>query len=375
MALDNAKTRLPSCEDLWEDILCVRHTERASPDMTLAEALEMLYIEKRLPPGLSEFGVGILIHAIYHHTKMMLLKPTRLSSWVPSATAEPRPNTQSTPATLSWLPTTPTAAKWRNSACDALDILHWHANSKVAKSSGYEHHTILHLHLARLIILTPIQSIQRLVASLTTSLISHSFSEQTRIASARIELFQWVVRDCYKARLSVIHCAALFWHVRRYSCDSVQEPFAVYISTLVLWAFSIAMQLPEIVEANANDEAATPDPSFCHLDRPLDDELVQLFVRVGHRMCPNISKVGNILDPQAAPKILREGHYLLTVGSQAHVTPGNMSRGPYPAPCFTWGIEESYAKVLADLSNATEDVSSSTAERGCNVFPWALATN
>lgn len=53
-----------------------------------------------------------------------------------------------------------TLSKWRNSACDCLDLLHWSANSKAALLSGLESHTILHLHLSRLILLTPTAHIQ-----------------------------------------------------------------------------------------------------------------------------------------------------------------------------------------------------------------------
>jgi hypothetical protein len=129
------------------------------------------------------------------------------------------------------------------------------------------------------------------------------------------------------------------------------------------------MQLPEVMEAIANDGEGTPEPSFCHLDRPLDDELVQLFVRVGHRMCPNISKVGNILDPQAAPKVLEEGHHLLTVGSQALVGAGERSSDTFSALSFTWGIEESYAKVLVDLINATAETVAPTTGQNWSIFP------
>jgi hypothetical protein len=124
------------------------------------------------------------------------------------------------------------------------------------------------------------------------------------------------------------------------------------------------MQLPEVAEAVPNDGEGVPNPSFCHLDRPLDDELVQLFVRVGHRMWPNISKVGNILDPQAAPKILWEGYNLLTAGSRPSVNTSSTS------PQFTWGIEESYAKSLNGVLEVMIHSETNATRQDGLIFPW-----
>lgn len=366
MSLGDVRTTLPSYEDIWQGNLQDRREHGAYPPITLAEGLEVLYIEKKLPLGLSEFSVGILIHAICRHTKEVLTA-SRLRSWIPSATPEHRNVAQQSTSYSDWLPSTQIASKWRNSACDSLDILHWHANSKVAKSSGFEHHTILRLHLARVILLTPVDCIRTFAGVLATT-VHYGAQSHGRICldTARNELLQWVLVDRYKARLSVIHCAALYWHVRRYSCDSVQEPYAIFIATLVLWTFCVAMQLPEVAEATSNDGESVPDPSFCHLDRPLDDELVQLFVRVGHRMCPNISNVGNILDPRAAPKILLEGRSLLLAGSRSSVNTSN------PLPQFTWAIEECYAKSLSAILETMTRSEMNDLGNDTLIFPWSL---
>jgi hypothetical protein len=150
--------------------------------------------------------------------------------------------------------------------------------------------------------------------------------------------------------LSIIHCGALYWHVRRYSCDSILEPFAIYIATLILWAFCLSMQMPAVVEAVDQDGQEIPEPSFLHLDRPLDDELVQTFVRVGHKVAAFISKVGNIRDQGAPRKVLQEGIFLLS-GDAPVSAPGghepSVERHSRQSP--TWGIEESYVKVLRNL--------------------------
>lgn len=375
MAVDDVKALLPSREDLWQDTTEEETDITIIPTMTIAEALETLYIEKRLPAKLSEFSVGILIHAIYRHTKSMLSQATRLSSWTPSAVPERGTVAQQSVTQPHWLPATQMASKWRNSACDSLDILHWHANSKVAKLAGFEHHTILHLHLARIITITPTNCVKTLAATLAATTSDSGQSSHSRlVCSARTELVQWAVRDRYKARLAVIHCAALYWHVRRYSCNSIQEPYAIYIATLVLWGFSIVMQLPEVTEAISIDGEDDPDPNFCHLDRPLDDELVQLFVRVGHRMCPHISKIGNIFHPEAPPKVLAEGLYLLTASSQTPSCSDPELHERHDMRRMTWGIERSYAKVLNDIyQKATQHETSAANPDGLG-YPWNTAS-
>jgi hypothetical protein len=317
----------------------------------------MLYMERRLPPRLGEFSVAILINAIYRNTKQMLVRENmRLSSWTPTALVQPRVDRPC--EDIGWLPASPTASKWRNSACDCLDLLHWSANSKAAQLSGSEHHTILQLHLSRLIILTPTSDIQ-IFATSSTSLSETTDGNKISPSHAysRKQVLDWVVRDRFKARLSLVHCGALYWHVRRYSCDSALEPFAIYIATLILWAFCVAsnfisqgnlgsIQNCEQTPGSIWDESdEDPEPSFLHLDRPLDDELVQTFVRSGHKMSAYVAKVGDIRDLDAPAKILREGICLLGKGS--HPISSEPHRQDHPG--YTWGIELSYATALERL--------------------------
>lgn len=368
LGLEAVSSRLPSHEDAWQSSLHDRQAQDALPSLTLTEALETLYIQKRLPQNLCEFSVTILIHSICRHTTQTL-KAGRLRWWVPSAAPEHRSNPQQSSQRSDWFPSNEIASKWRNSACDSLDILHWQAHSKVANSSGFEHHTIMHLHLARIIILAPTACIRTLTALLTgTTQTGIREGDRSFLMIARKELLQWVSSDRYKCRLAVIHCAALYWHVRRYSCGSTQEPYAIFIATLVLWAFCVSMQLPEVVEATANDGETTPDPSFCHLDRPMDDELVQLFVRAGHKMCPNVSKVGNILDAQAAPRILREGRSILLAGARTVTNMGVTSSH------LTWGLEECYAESLGGILETMSLYPTMDAGNSAANFPWSLCS-
>ncbi|PVI04243.1 hypothetical protein DM02DRAFT_519122 [Periconia macrospinosa] len=351
MQIDDIKATLPSHEDLWENPDLMQQGKKFFADVTLLGALETIYMEKRLPPHLGEFSMGLLINAIYRNTiQIMAREQIRLNSWTPTAIAQHRSPQVAMQQNLS--PITSTMSKWRNSACDCLDVLHWPANSKAAQLSGSEHHTILHLHLARLIILTPTTDIQTF-ATCSISAHSNNLQSSRKYVTARHHVLQWILRDRFKARLSIVHCGALYWHVRRYSCDSMLEPYAIYMATLVLWAFCVSMRLSEVVEAAAHDNEEEPEPSFLHLDRPLDDELVQTFVRLGHKMSAYISKVGNIQSRDAPAKILQEGISLLVRDSYIAPPRENRPFASSESPRYTWGIEGSFAKSLRDLLQAT----------------------
>jgi|TARA_R110002003_G_scaffold214_42_gene16364 hypothetical protein len=54
--LDDIKALLPSHDDVWEDPSLVAQGKMAFADMTLLDALEMIYMEKRLPSHLGEYS-------------------------------------------------------------------------------------------------------------------------------------------------------------------------------------------------------------------------------------------------------------------------------------------------------------------------------
>jgi hypothetical protein len=364
MGLDDIKSPLPCHDDIWDNPELILQGKLKFSELTLMRALELVYIEKRLPPDLGEFSNALLVNAIYRNTHSILLREQNpLNAWSPSAVVR-RLNYEAPSSQPFCFPTSPTSIKWRNSACDCLDVLHWPANSRIAERSGSEEHIIMHLHLARLIILTPTEHIQKLASSIISSHQDFSPSGSDTKSTTRHEILEWAVRDRYKARLSIIHCGALFWHIRRYSRNSILEPYAIYLATLVLWAFCTSMQLPEVLDAIAQDCESDPEPRFLHLDRPLDDELVQTFVRVGHKMSAYISNVGNILDEGGPTKILNEGIALLKEDtcSPGECDPRLMKVGcPAIAADYTWGIAESYVRVLGDLVLATSNSDGTTA--------------
>ncbi|KAF5664382.1 transcription factor ZMS1 [Fusarium denticulatum] len=343
--------------------------------VTVVEALHLLYMEKQQPSNLTEFGNIVLIYAVCARTKEAAYQyGTALSRWTPVAHVEPRK--ESVSVTETWPPTLEMITRWRNSACDAFDILHWKANGKAANAGGTEHPTILHLHLSRLYILTPTKHFQRVAASAVLRQNGSELQNNMEYSEACNHIQRWANVDQYKARLSIIHAGALLWHVRRYSSNDFIEPHAIYLATLSIWAYSVfntprtesqqqrGDEVLRSVPASGDRESQgsvgnneveseeEPDPTFIHLDRPCDDEMVQVYIRLGHKMAGHLHRVGNICSPNAPPKILKEGIRMLS-----HARAKNKE----------WGIEISYVMGLTSLLHGTTAQENSRAS-GTRVF-------
>lgn len=326
----------------------------------------MIYIEKRLCLHLSEFSHVLLIHAIYRRTTEVIDESRmRLSAWSPTSSMqvlgrEPNPAHE-------WPAFSTTASNWRNAACDSLDVLNWAANSKAAESC-WEEPTILYLHLSRLILLAPIAHFQTLAKfpSLNTLKWPNATPfNQNNYEHARSQVLQWAIRDQFKARLSVVHAGALLWHVRRFSTNNAIEPFGIYTATLLLWAYSVsicAVSNPpgpmRTDRTSRGDEISSGDsddePLWLRLDRPLDDELVQTYIRVGNKMSARLKGVGDIGKHDAPLKILKQGYYLLAgkkyVRSRNDTVNGSV---PQETKHCTWEIRRSYATTIQCLIDAT----------------------
>lgn len=340
LLLDFADIALPCTENIWQaeaNDLIIQSPIIDQP--TLEKALRVLYVEKRLLKGIGDFSQILIIHGLYCHTWDIAKSFSRpLLRWTPSAQ---KGDAESCELTSPYcLPQTPLYNQWRNAACDCLDVLHWIANSDIAKT-GTENATVLHLHFARIVILTPYQTIRDMAELLVSedvdvfqhgSAAAETFQEQCR------EVFKWTTDDQFKAHLALVHCGVLFWHVRRYSMDSFYEPTKVFLATLVLWAYgSICPPPPQqqqqatrtstISRAGRSMDITTASPcddeegelssdlddiSSIRLDRPADDELVQIFIKRGRFMNATITGVGNITAPQGPVRMLREGCRLLS---------------------------------------------------------------
>lgn len=286
----------------------------------------MLYIEKRLITGIGDFSQTLLIHALYRRTWEVgdyLRRP--LSFWNP--TARKQSQDAAIPTGSVWLPGIPTYSKWRNSACDCLDILDWTANGSISMAAGLETPVILHLHAARVILLAPFREIRSLATSLATGKLQWSQREE---ALEWQYIWRWIKHDQYKARLSIVHAGATLGHVRRHSTKAFHEPVTVFLAVLVLWAYS---------SCHAYNQTSSPryptsrlqslqEPSCIQLDRPCDDKLVQLFVREGHYMRGEMTGADDICANGASERVLRVGCEVLS-------------------SLTAWSVSKTFAKTLS----------------------------
>ncbi|KAI9928264.1 hypothetical protein MW887_002297 [Aspergillus wentii] len=332
LSLDDSQAPLPCHESLWQ----VKSAgaweqlfDKSSGIVSLYDAVHIMYIEKRLVPGIAEFSHILLIHALYHRMWEVgdyFRRP--LSFWNPTAKKQTR--NAAIPSGSVWLPGIPSYSKWRNSACDCLDILHWTANSTITKASGLEHPTVLHLHVARIVLLTPFREIRSLATSLAMEKIRWGEHQQT------IEwhyILRWIKHDQYKARLAIIHAGTTLWHIRRYSRNSFHEPMATFLAILTLWTYGKCnIRTPRDSNLIAGSK---PDPTFIHLDRPCDDELVQLFVREGQTMVGNLTGAGDICAPQGPERVLRVGCEILEILS-------------------SWSISKKFIVILTRLAELNQ---------------------
>ena len=107
------------------------------------------------------------------------------------------------------------------------------------------------------------------------------------------------------------------------------------------------------------------DPVLLHLDRPLDDELVQMFVKNGFAMSGHVAGVGDIRAGDAAGKMLQVGMGLL-LGENTSRQPGStggpvsssVRQSPDAGPghqelASPWGLERVYAIRLGSLGETS----------------------
>ncbi|KAF9634814.1 putative c2h2 transcription protein [Lasiodiplodia theobromae] len=424
LTLDDLHSALPCNEHLWaaqneENWAHLRRNIERNPP--ISEAVHTLFVRKEVKPDLGEFSRVLLLHGIYHEMWTVARYQRRsLASWVPCASstlddASNRHDSATTPLEFYqerpqnvadrsiYMPENGLYSKWRNAACDSLDVLHWAANATIAQHSGSEHNTVCHLHASRVILLTPLSEIVSLAKSIAAAPPSsstvpapaalssaHSPGDPNRqslpqLTKLETTISQWVSKDAHKARLAMIHAGAVFWHVRRFSKAAFYEPHAVFLSTLAMWAYASYTSLTHAfarTDSRSGSDSPSPGgetvltcsddfgagstaggmnggggggemvaeewdpeghhPTFIRLDRPNDDEMVQLFVRNGDpaRMKAHVSGVGNLLSPQGPERVLREGCKILS------------------RMTLTWGVASEHVKVLSSMIEVASSVRS-----------------
>ncbi|KAK4556244.1 hypothetical protein LTR86_006941 [Recurvomyces mirabilis] len=306
--------RLPTSEELWEaesfakwyqtrrsnglmdsSQAAFMDEERRQP--TLAAAVAKLHHQLTLDDGTSQFASTVLIHAVIKRSwdvSQYLNGPLYTSE-----SEEHSGSQQAPPAT--YLASVPSFPRWRNRACDSLDVLHWDALANSAKARGLEGPVFLQLHLARLLLLTPVKELLILtdLQSLDRSVIylPHQLAWQ-RLSKATCErhISIWASQDRYKARLAVVHAGAVFWHVRRAVTprgettdlargDTVQDRQQRHGGGSPLQGAHVEPDGANHLVGRASNASQrglwSRMPQRYDIDRPVDDELVQHFVRKG----------------------------------------------------------------------------------------------
>lgn len=349
LSLSDAKLALPVNEKLWNATTasqCIQLMRSSKSSLDLASSVDGLYTSKKVVADAGEFARILLIYGLHRRlSEVAIYHSQRLSHWVPKD--QNTPQTTIMPESPIWLPSVPAFRQWQNLTCDSLDVLHWTANATIGEASGFEHPTVLHLHLARVVLLTPIREIVNLARYLASE---KGAKSEVEVMVDRQAVHRWALQHQYKARLAAIHAGVVFWHVRRFSANAFYEPTAVAHAALVLWAFSafssktatppgllgidkvrdsaFANADPD-AECNTSDSESSSD-TIILLDRPADDEIVQEFVLNGPRMRANMTGVGDLYGEKGPERVVREGSKILrTLGC--------------------WRVWESWAKVLDRL--------------------------
>ncbi|KAH6974520.1 hypothetical protein BKA56DRAFT_675945 [Ilyonectria sp. MPI-CAGE-AT-0026] len=389
------KLRLPCKEELWEaesaqgwlaltpkenvpDRNSPFYVEESMREL-VQDIMQKLWRGLRTPEMTTQFATFIILH-------MLLRRRWETSHYLTdSISAVESPSSRdSAPPKRRYVGEIPAYIKWRNYTCDCLDLLHWEALSASTKAGGFEGPVFLQLHLARLVILAPVRELlDHVSASIqpgSSQLLPHNlyhFPDPNRKWSRT--LFTWAYQDRFKARLAIIHAGAVLWHTRRYSAASFIEPYTIFLATLILWAFGMAprvvkghqlkkpgdapdhllhdsgdiavnqLALSNSTSGSETGERLFPSSPFCprdpslngrrmprlmQLDRPMDDELVQHFIRSGDGMRLYLEGVDDLCSEEGPWQVLQEGVAILQEEPR------------------TWTIAESYASTLAALASA-----------------------
>jgi hypothetical protein len=345
LRLSDCRVQLPCQEKLWSAKSAASWASMIrdqAPCASLPQTLQHLYVDKRISLEQGEFARIVIIHGLFHRTwEVERYFSDPLSHWEP--TAKPQASSEVLPSSPVWPPSNPTVTKFQNSLCDCLDILHWQANATLMQAGSMEHPTVGFLHISRVVMLAPIESIVRLAEGLTEL---RQLTIET-VAKDKLLVKRWAIQGQYKARLAAVHAGALLWHLRQYPIDGFYEAPAIGLAALTLWALGTysVQQLNgqnapnparEVSTANAASSSASTTEEgsapcgIILLDRPTDDELVQQFIKHGHTMRAYIGGVVDLYGPNGPDKVLHVASKLLE-----------------SSKC--WGVSEAWLDLLQKL--------------------------
>lgn len=261
-----------------------------SANLTLLSSMQSLQTDKLLQNTMGEFSRIVLLHGFYR--QCWELEGAEIQS-------QPRPQQMSM------------YTFWRDSTMESLELLEWGATSMVKAASGMEHPTLLHLHLARIVLFSPFQSICDLAYGMTKEDSSMNSAQMTALRKA---IRKWVTEDASKARLATLHAGALLRHLHAFHTNSFYEPSAVLLATLTLWTFGsfsvTARGAGPFSQRRYSDTQIRP--MSIAIDQPLDFELARTFVNSGGEMQPTLRGVGSICGVGAPERVLLEGSKLVS---------------------------------------------------------------
>ncbi|KEQ62727.1 uncharacterized protein M437DRAFT_34833, partial [Aureobasidium melanogenum CBS 110374] len=293
LTLEDGKMPLPCQEVLWETrgALQWHHIFQFSPsNLTLLSSMQSLQTDKLLQNTMGEFSRIVLLHGFYR--QCWELEGAEIQS-------QPRPQQMSM------------YTFWRDSTMESLELLEWGATSMVKAASGMEHPTLLHLHLARIVLCSPFQSICDLAYGMTKEDSSMNSAQMTALRKA---IRKWITEDASKARLATLHAGALLRHLHAFHTNSFYEPSAVLLATLTLWTFgSFSVTARSAGPSSQRRYSDTQiRPMSIAIDQPLDPELARTFVSNGGEMQPTLRGVGSICGVGAPERVLLEGSKLVS---------------------------------------------------------------
>lgn len=186
--------------------------ERTRPSLQFA--IFKLYQNLSLIHLPSSLSGSVLIYALVQRTQEIAKyfdDPLGIAT-----DSETWPHPISSSPERQYLPAISSFTKWRNGACDYLDVLHWEAMANSARERGLEGPIFLKLHIARLLLLVPVNEMLALADHLTKQnssgqwLPHHLHPCRLSLATCQDTILTWMSKDRFKARLAVIHAGGLF---------------------------------------------------------------------------------------------------------------------------------------------------------------------